>query len=283
MTVLNTYALEEIKHCLAEGNYPVSGITPLGSAEFHILEPASYMGLALHSGSRVRSDLEEALKVSQGQRFREEDPYTDLFLHDFPIRVAALDSRFEYDLNWEIEKCIYPAGMKKWGLDIWKRPLNRDEIVTTHSKYREFHALIDILVGYILERYTAATVFDIHSFCYQREERVNWWEDNKPEINLGTRSINRDYFSPLIDIFLDGASKAQLDGRDLRIGENVLFPGGYLTRKYTSSYNRQLLVLAIEYKKIFMNERTGILFPRKLEILKENLLLTKDRIVRTKL
>ena len=128
--------------------------------------------------------------------------------------------------------------MKKWGLKVWNRPLTPDEIDTTHNKYREFHALIDLVVGNILEHYGSALMFDIHSFCYQREERLNWWEDDKPEINLGTRSINREYFSPLVNIFLDNVSEIQMDGHILRVGENVLFPGGYLTRKYANSHNR---------------------------------------------
>ena len=49
------------------------------------------------------------------------------------------------------------------------------------------------------------------------------------------------------------------------------------------SDDRQVLVLAVEFKKIFMNERAGELFPKKLKMLIENLLLTKDKIVRTKL
>jgi N-formylglutamate amidohydrolase len=161
--------------------------------------------------------------------------------------------------------------------------LKPDEIETTHNKYKEFHALIDLLVRYILENFTPAILFDIHSFCYQREKQTNWWEDDKPEINLGTRYINREYFSPLIDTFLDSTSDIRMDGQNLRIGENVLFPGGYLTRKYANSHSRHILVLAIEYKKIFMNEQSGALYPGKLGLLRENLLLTKERIVRTKL
>lgn len=283
MIELKKYSLEEIRQSLKAGIFPISGITPMGSAEFHFLEPASYLGVALHSGSRVRPELDEAMKVGQKDRFREEDPYTDLFIRDFPLRVLARDSRFEYDLNWEIGKCIYPVGEQKWGLKVWNRPLTSDEIATTHHKYREFHALIDLIVGYMLRQEGTPILFDIHSFCYQREKRTNWWEDNKPEINLGTRSINRKYFSSLIDIFLDHASEIRLDGHILSVGENTLFPGGYITQKFAGSHNRKLLVLAIEYKKIFMNEWTGVLYPEKLKTLKKNLFLTKDKIIRTKL
>lgn len=83
MTELKKYFLEEIAQCLDEGNFPGSGITPLGSAEFHFLAPASYLGVAIHGGRRVRLDVDEALFVGQEDRFREEDPYTDRFHVDF--------------------------------------------------------------------------------------------------------------------------------------------------------------------------------------------------------
>jgi len=282
MSALKKYSLEEIGQCLTERKFPISGITRLGSTEFHFRKPANYLGVALHNGSRVRPELLEALEVGQEERFREEDPYTDYFVNDFPLQLIARDSRFEYDLNWEIEKCIYPAVEKKWGFQVWNRPLNHSEVETTYLKYREFHTLLDLLIGYIIENQGSVVLFDIHSYCYQREVRTDWWVDMKPEINLGTMYINRAYFSPLIDLFMVGVSGITLDGHTLRVAENEVFPGGYLTRKYAKSHIQQVLVLAIEYKKIFMDEWTGELYPRKLEMLKENLLLTKDRIVRTK-
>jgi len=282
MSPLKKYSLSEIGQCLKDGKYPISGITELGSAEFHFKEPSGFLGVALHNGSRIRPELSAAMDVKREDRFREEDPYTDYFLNEFPMQVIARDSRFEYDLNWEIEQCIYSASEKKWGLQVWNRKLTPVEKELTYRKYREFHDLLDLIVGYILELHSTVVVFDIHSFCYQREARLNWWEDDKPEINLGTKYINRTHFSTLIDLFLKRVSVMEMNGHSLRVDENVLFPGGYLTRKYTNSHNRQVLVLAIEYKKIFMDEWTGELFPQELGMLIENLLLTKESIVRTK-
>lgn len=281
MSQSKTYSLTEIGQCLKDGNYPISGITELGSTEFHFKEPSEYLGVALHNGSRIRPELFEAMEVKREDRFREEDPYTDYFLHEFPIQVIARDSRFEYDLNWEIEQSIYSASEKKWGLQVWNRMLTPAETESTYGKYREFHALLDLIVSYILEFHSTIVMFDIHSFCYQRESRLNWWEDDKPDINLGTKYINRGHFSTLIDLFIKQVSEMEMNGYSLRVGENVLFPGGYLTRKYANSHNRQVLVLAIEYKKIFMDEWTGELFPQEQGMLIENLLLTKESIVRT--
>lgn len=278
-TLIKEYSLEEIRQILVWGRFPVSGITPLGSAEFHFLEPAAYLGIALHSGSRIRPEISEALAVGQEDRKREEDPFTDQFVDSFPLQLIARDSRFEYDLNWEVEKSIYPAHEKKWGLQVWNRSLSKEETERTCRKHREFHELLDVVIDFILERNRIALLFDIHSFCYQRGSKIAWWKDDKPEINLGTRYINRDHFSSQLDLFLEGVSAQEIDDHKVRVAENEIFPGGYLTRKYAASHNQQVLVLAIEYKKIFMDELTGELFPHKLEMLKQNLLLTKERLI----
>jgi N-formylglutamate amidohydrolase len=280
MTSNRRYTLEEIADRLEDELFPFSGITAMGSAAFSFNESSHSIGMALHAGSRVRSNLQDILQTGSRERSREEDLFTDLLIRDFPLELVARDSRFEYDLNWEEEGCIYPYGQEKWGMKTWRRPLTRDEKAETHAKYREFHELLDMLVAHVVRRYGSAIVFEVHGFCYQRERQVSWWEDPKPDINLGTRHINRDHFTPQIEMFLQEAAGIKMDGHLLRVAENELFQGGYLTRKYAATHNRQVLVLAIEYKKIYMDERSGRLFPERLDILRKNLLLTKERIPR---
>ena len=254
---LNTYSLEEISRRLVRGELPLSGITELGSSEFHILEPAHYAGVVMHSRHRVRSGILEILAVDETDRFREEDPYMERFISEFPVQVIARDSRYEYDVNWEIENAIYDADKKKWGMQVWKRELTGQERKDSLAKYLEFHSLLDMLTEFMLEHGRHALVFDMHSFCYQREKKQEWFESNKPDINLGTKSLNRNHFAPVINLFLKRISATRIDGRQLRIAENELFPGGYLTRKYSKLYPDKVLVLALEYKKIFMDEWTG--------------------------
>lgn len=282
MPELIQYSIKEIEEILISGGFPISGVTPLGSAEFHLNAPAECLSVAVHAGGRVRPEIEEALAVDLEDRFREEDPYTDYLANGFPLQIIARDSRFEYDLNWEIENSVYPADQKKWDLQVWKQAPNKADLEITYSKYREFHELLDLLLEFILKSNKHAILFDLHSYCYQREKRKNWWDDSRPEINLGTRSINRDYFTPMIESFLTGVSGMELGGHPLRVAENEIFPGGYLTRKYAQRHSEKVLVLAIEYKKIFMDEWSGELFPFELALLADNLLLTKDRILRTK-
>lgn len=280
MSARLSYTLEEIDDRLQKESLPMEGITALGSATFSFRVPSQTLGIALHAGSRVRPGLHGVIGITPGERSREEDLFTDRFVKDFPLVITGMDSRFEYDLNREEEQCIYPSDREKWGLRVWKRPLTEEERRETHAKYREFHHLLDITIAYIIRKYGSALLYDIHSFCYQRNGAVQWWKDSKPEINLGTRNIDRGYFAPQVEAFIQGVSGILLEGHQLRVGENEVFPGGYLTRKYGATHPRDVLVLAVEYKKIFMDEINGTLFPEHLEVLKSNLLKTRERIPR---
>jgi N-formylglutamate amidohydrolase len=273
---MKKYTPREIRELLKERNFPLNGITELETARFSLREPAGMLGVALHPGHRVRPEMQDIMEVTGQQRFLEEDPYTDRFVKDFPMHLVALDSRFEYDLNREREAAVYPYGEKKWGLQVWKRPLTEEELEKTYLKHREFHEILEMIIEHILEHQRIAIVFDIHSFCYQRERKLDWWKDENSELNLGTRSIDRKHFAPLIDRFLERISRTSINGHRIRVAENEIFPGGYLTRKFARSHRKTVLVLAIEYKKIFMDEHTGRLDEKTLETLVGELLLTKD-------
>ena len=184
----------------------------------------------------------------------EEDPLMEKFISGFPIQVIARDSRFEYDVNWEAEKAIYEYGQKKWGLQVWKREPSADMRERSLMKFHEFHALIDLVTEFMLRQNRVALVFDVHSYCYQREAKQSWFKDRKPDVNLGTRAVNRELFAPLIDRLIKCLGRTRIDGHLLRVAENELFPGGYLSRKLSRDHYDRVLVLALEYKKLFMNE-----------------------------
>ena len=264
MSGLPIYTLEEISNRLLQNELPLAGITRLGSCEFRILKPVHFAGLVMHSGHRVSPEILEVMAVGEQDRFREEDPYMDRFITDFPVQLIARDSRFEYDLNWEAEKAIYNAYDRKWGLQVWERELSPEECRPSLEKYREFHSLLDMVTAFLLKQRKPALIFDMHSFCYRREGRQEWHADDKPDINVGTRAIKRDHFARLLDTLLEELSAAEIDGHQLRAAENELFPGGYVTRKYARLYPDQVLVLALEFKKIFMDEWTGEVYRERL-------------------
>jgi len=260
MTTDNTYSLHEIKTKLNNENFPIIGITELGSSFIKFLGPAFYAGIAIHSSSVIREDLIPVLKVSAADRYREEDPKTENFLINFPLQIIVRDSRFEYDLNRERHRAIYTTPESTWGLDVWKRPLTTQEKKISLAKHDEFHQLLDIVVEYIIQKNDLGIVFDLHSYNYQREEKLSWYVDQKPVINVGTKSINRSLFANQIVDFISRLQKITIEGRKITVAENDIFSGGYVARRLCEKYYNQLIVYAIEFKKIFMNEWTGEIY-----------------------
>ncbi len=275
----HTYSLDDVRNRLEREQFPFEGVTELGSASFRFLEPAVYAGLAIHAGSRVRENLREVMDVNREDRYREEDPFTERFIRDFPIQVVALDSRFEYDLNRPEERAIYPASELTWGLKVWTRPLTDEERAETLAKYREYHTLIDIVTEYLLRKNRYAVIFDCHSYNYQRDARIPWYDSDKPVINLGTEAVNREIFGGVIDTFLAQMKTLAVDGRHITAGENVVFRGGYVSRRLSQAHYDNLLVLAIEFRKIFMDEWSGELYDDRLEQISSHFSTVAQKIV----
>jgi N-formylglutamate deformylase len=257
---LHRYSLKEIESRLLHEKLPFSGITELGSSEFHFEEPAFYAGVSMHSGQRVRNEIREFMGVDKADRYREEDPFMDRFIADFPIRILGRDSRFEYDLNINPYNAIYDFVKPKWGLRVWKEKIPEEERILSIKKHREFHELLEMVCSYLLLQNRHGLLFDLHAYCYQRETRQQWHKDERPEINIGTGPVNREIFEPAIRCFKSYIHKTEIHGHTLRINENEIFQGGYLSRHLSRIYHDRLLVLALEYKKIFMDEWTGELY-----------------------
>jgi len=260
MDELISYSIEEIKDKLENGEFPFSGTTKSGLAEFHFEKPACYAGVALHAGHKVREEVLPLLALSEKERFRDEDPYTDRFIGNFPIRVVARDSRFEYDLNRDRHRCIYERYVKKWKLKVWEEMPGEEARKISCEKYDEFYRLIDVLSGFLAKQNKHAVIFDMHSFCYQREKKITWQDDHRPEINIGTKAANRELFHQVISKITEGLSKTSIGGKNIRVAENEIFYGGSLSRRVSRNFFNQILVLSLEYKKIFMDELTGELY-----------------------
>ena len=273
--------MKEIEKKLLDGELPFSGITELGSSEFHFEQPAFHAGVSMHSGHRVRSGIMEILAVGERDRYREEDPFMDRFISDFPIRICGRDSRFEYDLNRNPYMALYDSDRPEWGLKVWNQEIPEEERVQSINKHREFHELLEMVSMYLLKQNGHALLFDLHAYCYQRANRQRWHEDERPEINIGTGAVNRKIFEPAIRCFKNNIRQTEIQGHSVRISENEIFFGGYLSRHLSRIYHDRLLVLALEYKKIFMNEWTGELYEEVLDKLIRDFKRAADRAVET--
>ncbi len=120
--------------------------------------------------------------------------------------------------------------------------------------FREVGALLDGVV----KRHGRFVLFDLHTYNHRREGATGPAADaaGNPEINLGTRNLDRSKWAPVIDAFTRELHGFDFGGRRLDVRENVKFGGGAFSRWVVEHYP-MACPLSIEVKKFFMDEWTG--------------------------
>ena len=210
-------------------------------------EPA--LSAAIHNGGNFRSKLEDNCLLSRAERYYEEDPYTGSFIEQQPITLIAHDSRYEYDLNRNTDECVYETA---WGKEVWKKPLSKQAIAESKAKHAQFYRIVSAIVEALAEDFGQCIVYDNHSYNYKRHERKDL-----PVFNLGTTSVKSESWRPVINTWLAALKDISVDGADITAAENDIFYGkGYLAGHCHGLYDN-VLVLATEVKKVFMDELTG--------------------------
>lgn len=209
---------------------------------------------SIHAGHDLRPEIAELSILAEDDRFREEDPFTDRIASLAPARVLVHRSRFETDLNRVREKTVYRRPEDAWGLRMWSLdPLPDDVVARSLEVYDSFFAALAERLDEVAAR-GPFVLYDVHSYNHRRhgeDAEAEPWEEN-PEVNLGTGSVDLDRFSPVVEAFR-GSMQAQ--GFDIR--ENVKFKGQNLAWWVHERYPGVGCVLAIEFKKTFMDEWTG--------------------------
>ncbi len=164
-----------------------------------------------------------------------------------------------------------------WGLKIWKQTPTDKLIKTSLAEYDEFYSELGRILSEIESRYGRFVVFDLHSYNHRRkgpESQPDDAEEN-PEVNLGTGTMNREFWAAVVERFMSDLKKFDFGGQQLDVRENVKFRGGQLSRWVGEKYPETGCSLAIEFKKFFMDEWTGQLYPvehqRVLEALKSTM------------
>lgn len=210
-------------------------------------EPA--LSTAIHNGGNLRQELVDNCLLSQAERYYEEDPFTGSFIEQQPITLIAQDSRYEYDLNRIADECVYETA---WGKEIWKIPLTEEVIAASKEKHAQFYRIVSALVEALAEDFGQCIVYDNHSYNYRRHERYDL-----PVFNLGTTSVKSASWRPVIDAWLKALQEMSVDDVDVTAAENDIFYGkGHLAGHCHGLYDN-VLVLATETKKVFMDELTG--------------------------
>jgi len=210
-------------------------------------EPA--FSAAIHNGGNMRPELVENCILTDAERYYEEDPYTGSFIENQPITLIGHDSRYEYDLNRSTDECVYETA---WGKDVWKQPLSAETIATSKAKHAQFYRIVSAICDALLENFGECIVYDNHSYNFKRHERKDL-----PVFNLGTSSVKSDKWRPVIDRWLKALKSMPVDGCEISAAENDIFYGkGQLAAHCHGLYD-DVLVLATESKKVFMDELTG--------------------------
>lgn len=216
---------------------------------------------AIHDGHYVRPEVAACLRLASSQRQYEEDPFTAEWTLFAPTRVIAGRSRFEVDLNRPRDQAVYITSADAWGLDVWRCPPSRELVAKSLQAYDDFYAHLRLLLEQLVERHGKVVVFDLHSYNHIRGGVGDTPADpaGNPEVNLGTGTMDRALWLPIVDRWLAAMRTYDYFGRRLDVRENVKFFGGQFPRWIHENFPRTVCALAIEVKKFFMNEWTGAL------------------------
>lgn len=217
------------------------------------------MATAIHDGHAVRPEIARLLSISDAGRLREEDPFTGAIARVAGTWVIGKLSRFEVDLNRSREQAVYRAPEEVWGLEIWHETPSQRTVESSLANYDSFYESVELLLRRLLDRHERVIVLDLHSYNHRRggsEEPAADPEAN-PEVNIGTGSMDRVYWSGVVDRFIDDLHAGSRRGRDFDVRENVKFRGGHLCQWIHQMFPRRVCAIAIEFKKCFMDEWTG--------------------------
>ena len=245
---MTTFSEQEIKDKIAHRECFQATITG-GAFTLKIEKYLPAMSAAIHDGGQLREELVDNCLLNQAERYYEEDPYTGSFIADQPITLIAHDSRYEYDLNRETSISVYDTA---WGKEIWKNPLSQITIDKSKEKHAQFYRIVAAVVEALTEDFGQCIVYDNHSYNYKRHER-----QDLPVFNLGTTSVKSEKWRPVIDSWVAALKGMQVDGLEVTAAENDIFFGkGFLAGYCHANYDN-VLVLATETKKVFMDELAG--------------------------
>jgi N-formylglutamate amidohydrolase len=234
-------------------------MTPQSSAWNIAVGNGPLIACAIHDGHEVRPAVAECLRLSSEEWLYEEDPYTGVWTSMASTQIVGRRSRFEVDLNRPREKAVYITPADAWGLAVWRCAPPAELVAESLQIYDAFYAEVRTILELLVARHGKVVVFDLHSYNHIRTAPNGLPADanENPEINLGTGTMDRAVWSPIVEAWLDAMRAYNYLGRSLDVRENVKFVGGQFPRWAHDSFPNSVCALAIEVKKFFMNEWTG--------------------------
>jgi hypothetical protein len=230
---------------------------------------------AIHAGHDVSPGAARHLIVEEQDRYREEDPLTDfcLGLGDTSIRVNR--SRFEVDLNRPRQRAVATDPADTWGVRIWDGAPPAEVVEESLRLHRSFYETVGALLDESIARWGQVLVLDVHSYNHRRDGPGTEADPaGNPDIDLGVTTLDRERFGALLRRFTEALGRCSVGGRALDVRENVKYDGGghfpeWLHRRHPTT----ACVISLEYKKVFMDEWTGMADVAALNALRASLAL----------
>lgn len=222
---------------------------------------------ALHHGHDAQPEVESLFAIDEPARLHEEDPHTGEWTQIAKTQIVALRTRFEVDLNRPRDKAVYLDPEDAWGLNVWKNRPDARLLQRLYAQYDEFYAHVHSVLSELLSEYRHVVVYDLHTYNHRRDGADSPpldWRLN-PEINVGTGTMDREFWGAIVERFMGDLRKYDFGGRSLDVRENVRFRGGNFAKWIHETFPRRVCCLAIEVKKFFMDEWSESALPEEVE------------------
>jgi hypothetical protein len=219
------------------------------------------LATAIHNGHTVRSAVGSLMAISAEDRLREEDPFTEFAIRDVPNRIVVHRSRFEVDINRARDAAVYLSPDQAWGMNIWETEPTPETVADSLAIHDAYYAMLQQVLRGVEELHGHFVVLDVHSYNHRRNGPKAPPSDRAtaPDVNIGTFSMDRERWAHVVDPFIEKLRTFQFQGRQIDVRENVAFEGrGEQTRFIHESFPETGCAIAVEFKKFFMDEWTGL-------------------------
>jgi hypothetical protein len=227
------------------------------------------VAVVLHSGHERGAEVARLQGVDEPTRLREEDPFVDRWAAIASSRVVVTRSRFEVDFNRPRDRAVYLDPGDAWDLPVWRKPPPEEVLDAARAAHDRFYREVAALLDDVAARHPRFAVLDVHSYCHRRGGPAAPPESPalNPEVDVGSASVDRAAFGALVGRFVDDLRRFDFEGRALDVRENVRFGGGHFPRWVNRAYAGRGCAVAVEVKKLFMDEWTGALDQARFDLI----------------
>ena len=217
------------------------------------------LAVALHAGHDLPPGVARLMALSERERLRFEEPFTDDWTSVASTRIVANLSRFAVDLDRPRDAAVYLEPRDAWGLDVWRSLPPRKTYEDALALHDLFYEQVGQIIGELIEMCGRVAVLDLHSYCHRRAGPSRPPEDPRlnPDVNVGTWGLDGSVWGRLLDGFVDDLQAFDLGGRRLDVRTDVRSRGGYFARWLHETFGEAACALPIDIKKTFMDEWTG--------------------------